>query len=116
MKNFKDLIIWQKGMDLVEQVYRLSREMPADERYGLTSQMLRASVSIPANIAEGSGRGSDKQLKQFFNYALGSSFELETELLIIERVNLLPGKSLAQAHMLNEEIQRMGQSFLKKLR
>jgi four helix bundle protein len=86
MKDFKQLTIWQKGMEVVIATYKIAAQLPADERYGLKSQMTRAAVSIPSNIAEGSARGSDKAYKQFLQYSLGSAFELETQLRVVQEL------------------------------
>src|SRR5947207_11950442 len=85
-QNYRDLIVWQKAMDLVEHVYRTSRRFPKDELYALTNQIRRAAVSIPSNIAEGQGRGSDPELLRFLRIAHGSLRELETQVLIAERL------------------------------
>jgi len=81
MRNFRELVIWKEGMEIVKDVYALLTVFPPNEKFGLSSQISRAAVSIPSNIAEGC-RGSDKELIQFLNIALGSSFELETQLEI----------------------------------
>jgi four helix bundle protein len=85
-RNYRDLIAWQRAMDLVEGIYRVSRSFPKDEQYGLTSQMRRAAVSVPSNIAEGQGRGSDAEMVRFLRIAHGSLRELETQILISERL------------------------------
>lgn len=84
--NHKDLEVWKKSMDLVEIVYRLTDDFPDSEKFGLTNQIRRAVVSIPSNIAEGSGRKSDKELIQFIHIALGSLAEVETHYLISLRL------------------------------
>lgn len=86
----KDLIVWQKSMDLAAGIYSVTRFFPKSEEFGLTSQMRRAVVSIPSNIAEGYGRGSRKELQRFLEFSSGSASELETQLLICQRVELLP--------------------------
>ena len=78
--SYRDLIVWQKAMDLTKQVYQLTKSFPKDEIYGLTSQIRRCSVSIPSNIAEGRGRNSDKEFIRFLNISLGSLYELQTQL------------------------------------
>lgn len=78
MNKFRELLVWQKGMDLAEEVYAITKGFPVDERYGLQSQIRRCSVSIASNIAEGAGRNSSKEFMHFLSIALGSSFELET--------------------------------------
>jgi four helix bundle protein len=85
MKTFKDLIVWQKSVDLVIEVYEFSKQLPKHEQYGLISQMQRAAVSIPSNIAEGYKRNYSKEFIQFLAIANGSSGELETQLLIAKR-------------------------------
>ena len=116
MKNFKDLLIWQKGMDLTEIIYHLTKELPDEEKYGLASQMFRSAVSIPSNIAEGSGRQSDKQMRLYLKYSQGSSFELETQLLIVKRLHLMSAGNIDTALKLNQEIQKMQYSFIQKLK
>lgn len=85
----KDLIVWQKAMDLVEEVYRLTETMPRSETYGLASQIRRAAVSVPSNIAEGAARNHEKEFVQFLYVALGSVAELETQLLLAERLKFV---------------------------
>lgn len=89
MKDFKNLKIWQKGISLVVDIYRTSQSFPEEEKFGLTSQMRRSSVSIPSNITEGSGRNSDKDFKRFLDISLGSSFELETQIIIAHKLSFL---------------------------
>ena len=84
--DHKDLEVWKKAMDLVEDIYTFTQSFPVEERYGLSSQMKRASISIPSNIAEGSARKGDKELIQFLNIAIGSVSELETQYLIAIRL------------------------------
>ena len=84
--NHKDLEVWKKSMDLVEDVYALSKFFPNDEKFGLTNQIRRASVSVPSNISEGAARKSDKEFIQFLYIALGSLSELETQYLIAVRL------------------------------
>jgi four helix bundle protein len=83
--NFKELHIWQLGMDIVDDVYTITSDYPKEELFGLALQMRKAAVSIPSNIAEGCGRGTDPQLVQFLNIAQGSAFELETQVYIAKR-------------------------------
>lgn len=86
MKTHKDLEIWKKGIDLVEDIYRVTKTFPTEEMYGLTSQMRRSSVSIPSNVAEGAARQSTKEFLQFLYIALGSLSEIETQLVIAQRL------------------------------
>ena len=86
MRNFKELKIWQKGFQVAINCFKLTSEFPAQEKFGLTSQVSRAGVSIPSNIAEGSSRNSDKDYKRFIEISLGSCFEAETQLLIAKEL------------------------------
>lgn len=86
MKNYKKLVVWNDAMDLVERLYVWSRQLPKEEIYGLTSQIRRAAVSVPANIAEGSASDSDRGLNRYLRISLGSAFELETHLLLVEKL------------------------------
>ena len=90
--NHKDLDVWKKSMDLVEVIYKLTAQFPKDERFGIISQMRRAAVSIPSNIAEGAARKGDKELIQFLMIALGSLSELETQYLISVRLKFTENK------------------------
>jgi len=82
IRKYQQLIVWQKAMLLVSEIYRLTQGFPDNEKFGLTSQLRRAAVSVPSNIAEGSGRGSDKDFCRFLYQARGSLTEIETQLLI----------------------------------
>ncbi|MBO3697363.1 four helix bundle protein [Roseivirga sp. E12] len=117
MKNFKKLKVWEKGMKVVEATYSLTRKLPATEKFGLMSQMNRASISIPSNIAEGSSRDSDKDYRHFLRLALGSCFELETQLLITLRLGLVESETEVIEWLLNEidEEQKMIISFMNTL-
>ena len=88
-RSYKDLVVWQKAMDLVTDTYRATRGFPKEELFGLTSQARRAAVSIPCNIAEGQGRLSDKEFRHFLGCARGSLMELETQLQVGENVGYL---------------------------
>lgn len=85
----KDLEVWKRSIDLVIKVYDLSKNIPSDEKYGLISQIKRSSVSIPSNIAEGAGRSSTKEFIRFIDIAVGSLSELETQLIIIDRLGFV---------------------------
>ena len=89
LRNYRDLIAWQKAINLVEEVYRVSREFPREEQYGLTIQLRRAAVSIPSNIAEGQGRGGNPEFVRFLRIAYGSLREVETQVIIAERLGYL---------------------------
>jgi four helix bundle protein len=90
--NYRDLVAWQKAMGLVESVYRATRGFPREEVYGLTAQLRRAAVSIPSNIAEGQGRRSARDFLHFLSMAYGSLREVETQILIAERLQYLDAK------------------------
>lgn len=89
IRNYRDLLAWQKAMDLVEEVYRDTRVFPKEEMYGLTAQMRRAAVSVPSNVAEGQGRRSDGAFSQHLSIAHGSLRELETQVLVAGRLGYL---------------------------
>ncbi len=88
MRDFRKLRIWQNGISIVKEIYLLSSELPKEEKYGLISQMNRAAVSVPSNIAEGCSRNSDIEYKRFLEIAIGSLFELETQLILLVELNL----------------------------
>ncbi|WP_295438743.1 four helix bundle protein [uncultured Thiodictyon sp.] len=94
-KGHKDLRVWQQAMTLAETVYQATKTFPSDERFGLTSQMRRAAVSVPSNIAEGRGRGTDAEFIRFCRIAYGSLMELETQAELAHRLGFLPNGSLA---------------------
>ncbi len=116
--DFKSLKLWQEAMNLVVIIYELTDNLSNSEKFGLIKQMRRAAVSIPSNIAEGSGRGSIPQFIQFLNIAQGSAFELETQLLLLERMNLASSEDIKTPMDLLVYIQKMNfklkQSLLKK--
>jgi four helix bundle protein len=116
MKNFKELRIWQKGIEIAVNCFRLTRDFPKEERFGLSSQITKAAVSISSNIAEGSSRDSEKDYSRFIQISLGSVYELETQLLIAQKVSF-GNQELLQKILLdiNDE-QRMIMGFSIKLR
>jgi four helix bundle protein len=89
MHRYKDLEFWRRSKDLAVSIYRLSAKFPSDEKFGITNQMRRASVSIASNIAEGSSRSSDKDFRRFLEMSMGSAYELETQLLISKELGYL---------------------------
>jgi len=115
MKNFKNLSVWQKSMNLVVNTYKLSSSLPNEEKFGLISQMNRAAVSIPSNIAEGSSRRSDKDYARFLEIALGSLFELETLVLIIQMLEMSSEEKIFETNEKIAEVQKMLNSFIKQL-
>lgn len=86
MRNFKELRIWQKGIDIAVKTFQLTETFPKEDKYGISQQMTRSGVSIPSNIAEGSSRKSEKDYARFIEISLGSAFELETQLIISEKL------------------------------
>ncbi|MDO8624329.1 MAG: four helix bundle protein [bacterium] len=107
MQTYKDLIAWQKSIELAIQIYVLTKEFPSDERYGLTSQMRRAAVSISSNIAEGKLRGSQKEYCHFLRIAFGSGGELETQIEIARRLPYTSDLSYQKVDTLLNEVMRM---------
>ncbi|MCW0482656.1 four helix bundle protein [Gaoshiqia sediminis] len=93
MHNYSELKIWQEARKLVKEVYSLTAGFPKEEMYGLTSQIRRAVVSIPSNIAEGTGRSSDKEFQRFLDYAIGSLFELETQIILSNDLNFISAEN-----------------------
>jgi four helix bundle protein len=115
-KSYRDLLIWQRGMTLVEDCYRISGALPETERYGLVSQIRRASVSIPANIAEGYGRELDGSFAQHLRIAQGSLKELETLLLLAIRLSFADAKSVEQTLNYCDELGRMLRSMIRSIK
>src|SRR3989344_1348071 len=107
LKSHKDLIVWQKGMDLVKEIYSLTANFPKDEMYGLKSQMERAGVSIPSQIAEGYLRKHQKEYVQFLSIALGSAAELETQILVCIMLPKFKHVDFTRAQNLVTEIMKM---------
>ena len=108
--------IWIESLKYVKQIFQIAELLPDNEKYGLRSQITRAAVSIPSNIAEGSGRNSDKEFKRFVEIAMGSSFELETQLLIIQELGLVKGINLEKSIEELNSIQKQINSFIQKLK
>ncbi len=113
--GYRDLQVWQRVISIAEQTYRLSRTFPKEEQFGLTSQARRAAVSVAANIAEGYGRGSRPSYASFVRIAQGSLKELETHLIIAERVGVANGSSTEQILADADELGRMLRALLTKL-
>jgi four helix bundle protein len=107
IKSYRELLVWQKGIALTLQIYRLTKTFPREEIYGLTSQMRRCAVSIPSNIAEGAGRLNTPEYKQFLGIARGSSFELQTQLVIAKELGFGEVKQIASADALCNEVGKM---------
>lgn len=116
MHNFENLLFWQKSIALAKNIYIICQEISSDEKYDLISQIKRCTVSIPSNIAEGSGRNSSKEFNHFLAIALGSAFELQTQLILVKELNLLPEEKVNILLKEVSEIQRMIYSFKNKLK
>ncbi|MBQ7647666.1 MAG: four helix bundle protein [Paludibacteraceae bacterium] len=112
--NFRELIAWQKAMQLTKKVYFLIKAFPDSERYGLISQIQRAVVSIPSNIAEGAGRPTQKELVHFLSFSLGSAYELETELLLAGELGYIDAEQSEQINAEVIEVQKLVYSLMKK--
>jgi len=106
MQSYRDLKAWQKAMELVVEIYRITQGFPKHETYGLTSQMRRAAVSIPSNIAEGKGHYSDREFTQFLRHARGSLLEVETQILIAEELKYLQKQQSSKLFDLTAETGR----------
>ncbi len=114
-KDYKNLIVWQKSIQLVKAVYAFAQTMPHNERYGLISQVQRASVSIVSNIAEGKGRGTKKDFRHFLIQAQGSAFELETQLIVTDELAMGDAQLRLRAQESALEVKKMLSSFIHKL-
>lgn len=116
LRSFRELTVWQKSMQLATCVYRLTQGFPREELYGLSSQLRRAAVSVPSNIAEGHGRSGVGEYRQFLWIARGSNFELQTQLEIAKALNMGNPKLLDESETLSQEVGKMLFAFLDKLR
>ena len=115
MKNFKELNVWQKGIELVAIVYKNTSSFPEEEKYGLSAQMRRAAVSIPSNIAEGHLRKTAKDFKQFLSIARGSCAELETQIIIAHKLGFIHEYNFDNLSSKVEELSKMLSSFYSKI-
>jgi four helix bundle protein len=113
--TYKDLKVWQKAMDLTEQIYKLTEKFPKTEVYGITSQMRRSAVSIPSNIAEGRYRSTKKDYLNFLRIAYSSGAELETQIEIIKRLGYSEQSDLKYAVGMLEEVMKMLNVILRKM-
>jgi four helix bundle protein len=114
--TYSDLKAWQTSMELVTEIYACTRSFPKEELYGLSSQLRRAAISIPSNIAEGKGRSSDKELTHFLNQARGSLFEVETQILLAERLGYIDEQQRARLFVRMSEIGCLLNGFMKAIR
>ena len=117
IRSYKDLLIWQKGIKIVLIVYQLVKTFPQNELFALSSQLKRASVSIPSNIAEGDGRNSDKSFNHFLNISRGSLYEIETQLFIAKELGFISDEILYGEILIQlEEDSKMINAFCKSLK
>ena len=116
MHNFKDLKFWQKAVDLSVLIYKTTATFPTEEKFGLVSQLRRASVSIASNIAEGASRNGDREFLHFLSLSTGSAFEIETQLIIANKLNYITETELETLLLYVTEIQKMIYSFSKKIK
>jgi four helix bundle protein len=114
--SFKDLVVWQRAVQLCAEIYRLTASFPASEKFGLTNQLRRASVSIASNIAEGYGRSTKGEYWQFLGHARGSNCELQTQLIISKTLGFASGGSLEMADRLSADVSRLLIALIRKLR
>ena len=115
VNNYKDLVVWQKAMDLVVETYKIARLLPREELYGLSDQMRRAAVSVPSNIAEGQGRNSTKEFVKYLSIARGSNAELQTQCLICQRLGYVKEEELIKVMTLSVEIAKILNTLINKL-
>lgn len=116
MRNFRNLEIWTRGIELVKEIYKLTSKFPSIEKFGLISQMQRASVSIPSNIAEGCSRNSDVEFKRFLEIAIGSSFELETQIIIANELNLINPTETKETIIIINTLQKQINALITKIK
>ncbi|MBL1232391.1 MAG: four helix bundle protein [Vicingaceae bacterium] len=115
IRSYKDLLVWEKGILIVKQTYKLTNLLPDNEKFGLTSQLRRAAVSIPSNIAEGYGRDYTRNYSQFLKIARGSLMELETQLIICRELEYLTEENTKEIDLLIIEEIKMLNSLIKKM-
>jgi four helix bundle protein len=114
-QDFRDLMVWQRAIDLTVCIYALTQGFPKEETYGLASQLRRAAVSVASNIAEGRGRLNPAEFRQFLGVALGSTFEIQTQLVVAGRLKIGNEAAINEATALSNEISKMLTSFIQKL-
>lgn len=115
IRDYKNLLVWKKAMDLVVEIYNITKLLPKEETYCISDQLRRSAVSVPSNIAEGQSRNSVKEFIQFLAIARGSLAELETQLIICERVNMITINDIIKAQDLSSEVGKMINGLISKL-
>lgn len=116
VRNYRELIVWQKAMDLVELIYQATKQFPKEELYGLTSQVRRSAVSIPSNIAEGQARKSTAEFLNFLSIANGSRAEMETQILLAQRLKYVTNETSQPILNLSEEVSRLLNGLMNSLK
>jgi four helix bundle protein len=116
MRDFRELVVWQKSHVLTLKIYKASQSFPRDELYGLTSQIRRSASSIPTNIAEGCGRSSDNEFHRFLIIALGSISELEYQLILTRDLGYLPVEQYESLQAKTNEVKKITITFIRKLK
>ena len=114
-QNYKDLVVWQKGIALAKAIYQLTSRFPSEEKFGLVSQMRRAAVSIPSNVAEGQARHTTGEFIQFISHAEGSTAELETQLILSVELGFVVNEQTTNEFILLDDIRRMLNGLRRKL-
>jgi four helix bundle protein len=114
-QDFHNLTVWQRAIDLTVCIYKLTQRFPKEEMYGLVSQLRRASVSVASNIAEGRGRLNPAEFRQFLGVALGSTFEVQTQLVVARRLNIGNDRAIDEAAALGDQVSKMLTAFIQKL-
>jgi four helix bundle protein len=115
MHNYLELKIWQEGRALVKEIYSITITFPKEELYGLTSQIRRAAISVPSNIAEGTGRGSNKEFNRFLEFAIGSLFEIETQIILANDLKYINAEEFEIIHTKIKSLIRMVVKFKSTL-
>ena len=115
MANYRELVVWQKSMVLVQEVYKMIKLLPKEELFSLSAQLRRAVVSIPSNITEGHARGSDRDFARFLTIGQGSRAEVETQLEICIRLGYIPESQAEEVFYISNEVERMLYSMIQKL-
>ncbi|GAB5473364.1 MAG: four helix bundle protein [Maribacter sp.] len=116
MRDFRKLDIWKNGIEVVKQVYSLSEKLPSEEKFGLKSQINRAAVSIPSNIAEGCSRNSEIEFKRYLEIAMGSLFEVQTQLILTQELGFIDSNELEITFDLLEKEAKMLNSLIRKIK
>jgi four helix bundle protein len=114
-QDFRDLTVWHRAIDLTVCIYSLTQRFPKEETYGLASQLRRAAVSVASNIAEGRGRLNHAEFRQFLGVALGSTFEIQTQLVVASRLNMGNEAAINEATALSNEVSKMLTAFIQKI-